>query len=119
MVPRFHVYYRLLAPIPKHLICSPNPQAPLYTLYGKSFITQTFGLQATEKAVHGLPPETSRTVRQHSKKFQEQSTQDDAPGVGAAKSGTKSAPSFKASVEVNAPLPKLIIKFKIPRNTKA
>lgn len=55
MVPQFHVYYRLLAPIPKHLICSPNPQAHLYTLYGRSFITQTFGLQAAEKAVHGLP----------------------------------------------------------------
>ena len=76
-------------------------------------------LAVHRKAVHGLPPETSRTVRQHSKKFQEQSTQDDAPGVGAAKYGTKSAPSFKASVEVNAPLPKLTIKFKIPRNTKA
>ena len=76
-------------------------------------------LAVHRKAVHGLPPETSATAKKQTKKTQEEGTQDDAPGVGAVKSGTKSAPSSKASIEVNAPLPKLTIKFKIPRNTKA
>ena len=76
-------------------------------------------LTVHRRAVHGIPPETSRTANKQCKKSQEQGTQDVTPGVGVGKSGTKSAPSTKASVEVNAPLPKLTIKFKIPRNTKA
>ena len=72
-----------------------------------------------QKAVHGLYPETSKTAKKQTKNSQELVNQNIAPGDGAATSGAKSAPSTKASVEVNAPLPKLIIKFKIPRNTKA
>ena len=76
-------------------------------------------LAVHRRAVHGLLPETSKTAKEQTKKFQEQGTKDVAPGVGVAKSSTKSTPSPKASAEVNAPLPKLTIKFKIPRNTKA
>ena len=76
-------------------------------------------LTVHRRAVHGIPPETSRTAKLQSKKPQEQGTQDVAPGVGVAKSGTKSAPSSEASVKVNAPLPKLTVKLKLPRNTQA
>ena len=79
-------------------------------------------LTVHRKAIHGPFPEGSKTAKAQTKKLQEKRTKDIEPGVGAgsaAQSGTLSAPSSKASVEVNAPLPKLTIKFKIPRNTKA
>ena len=76
-------------------------------------------LTVHRKAVHGLPPETSKTAKVQSKKTQEQNNQNVAPSVGTATSGTKSAPSSKESVKIGVPLPKLTIKFKIPHNRKA
>ena len=90
-----------------------HPQGCLFTCRTQTHLT------VHQKAVHGPFPEGSKTAKKQSKNLQEQGTKNVAPGVGVAKSGTKSAPSSEAPVEINAPLPKLTIKRKLARNTQA